>query len=102
MFLFCKFVNCHNGFFCGDKNADFVIIKFLLIKCMATKGTFLGPQGYCIFKYIINLVMLVGFKKQIWLWYFEMVVELALGVWNGGKFVYSMCGHGNCFCYKHA
>jgi hypothetical protein len=49
---------------------------------MATKGTFLGPQGHCIFKCIINLVMLFGFKKQIWLWYFEMVAELALGVWK--------------------
>jgi hypothetical protein len=31
-----------------------------------------------------------------------MVAELALGVWNGGKFVHSMCGHGYYFCYKHA
>ncbi len=30
-----------------------------------------------------------------------MVVELVLGVWNGGKIVYSMCGHGDYFCYKH-
>jgi hypothetical protein len=102
MFLFCKSVHCHYGIFCGDKNVDFVIIKFLLTKFMATKGTFLGPQGYCILKCIIYLAMLFGFKKHIWLWYFEMVAELAVGVWNGGKFVYSMCGHGDYFCYKHA
>jgi hypothetical protein len=69
---------------------------------MATKGTFLGPQGYCIFKCIIDLAMLFGSQKHIWLWYFEMVVELALGVWNGGKFVNSTCGQGDYFCYKHA
>ncbi len=75
MFLFCKFIHCHIGFFCGDKNVDFVIINFLLTKFIATKATILGPQGYCIFKCIINLAMLFRFKN----------IYLVMVFWNGSR-----------------